>query len=74
MELHGPSTLTLQLGLECQAGRVYAFYCDDGFGTIWNCLRTKHCPPVGGDLSECQEAENKVMRKVCETIEWSFAW
>ena len=65
--------LNLQLGMAAfLEDKIFAFYCDDGFASLWNCLRTKHRPPVGGPLSARQVAENKVMKKVQESIEWSF--
>ncbi len=61
-----------QLGMACLAGMVYAFYCDNGFGSVWDCLHTKHRAPIMRELSARQQAENKVMKKVQVSIEWSY--
>jgi hypothetical protein len=64
--------LAFQLSIVFLADKVYSFYCDDGFGSLWSCLRTRHRPLLGGQMSARQIAENKVMKKVRESIEWSF--
>ena len=57
--------LNLQLAMSAfLEEKIFAFYCDDGFASLWNCLRTNHRPPVGGPLSAQEVAENKAMKKV----------
>ncbi len=45
--------LVFQVAIVYQAGKVYLFYCDDGFGSLWSCLRTWHRPLVGDQMVLC---------------------
>jgi hypothetical protein len=53
--------------------RLFLFYGDSAFQGDWHCILAQHHPGPELPLTPRQQAENRVMKKVRESVEWSYS-
>jgi DDE superfamily endonuclease len=62
----------VQLAAGIDEEHLFKFYGDSAFQGAWRCIRSRHERPEEIPLTPRERGENRVMKKVRESIEWSF--